>query len=135
MPLPRPNRVNRPYSCERPVLHFNPIYAWGRNQAPLRFFLNNSKTPGNIEKKLSDFLTKINVRRHFDVTMTKRQNTHISETEKVYCIIMTSFFDQKHLKFCTRTCYMIVFSHTKFSLVRIKRSGVKRGRGGFRPPA
>ena len=23
--------------------------------------------------------------------MTKRQNSHISETEKVYCVIMTSF--------------------------------------------
>ena len=26
--------------------------------------------------------------------MTKRPNTHISETEKVYCVIMTSFFNQ-----------------------------------------
>ena len=28
---------------------------------------------------------------------------------------------------------MIVFAHTKFSLVRIQESGVKRG-GGIRPP-
>ena len=27
----------------------------GRNPPPLRFFLHNSKTPGDIEKKLSDF--------------------------------------------------------------------------------
>ena len=27
----------------------------------------------------------------FDVTLTKRQNTHISETKKDYCVIMTSF--------------------------------------------
>ena len=30
----------------------------------------------------------------FDVTMMKHQNTYISETEKVYDVIMTSFFNQ-----------------------------------------
>ena len=139
----------------------------GGESAPLRFFLHDSKTPGDIKKKLSDFnftpLTVIlsilpitivvrcchsnllfpachvifgvekakklelfsrslldqaqirhrglilgsefkfvrnfNVWRHFDVTMTKRQNTHISETEKVYCVIMTSFFNQNTWNF------------------------------------
>ena len=35
----------------------NPIHAGGggRNPPPLRFFLHNSKTPGDIKKKLSDF--------------------------------------------------------------------------------
>ena len=35
----------------------NPIWTGGggRNPPPLRFFLHNSKTPGDIEKKLSDF--------------------------------------------------------------------------------
>ena len=37
------------------------------------------------------FIKNFNVSSHFDVTMTKRQNTHISETNKVYCVIMTSF--------------------------------------------
>ena len=40
------------------------------------------------------FIKSFYVRRHFDVAMTKRQNTHISETEKVYYVIMTSFFNQ-----------------------------------------
>ena len=36
--------------------YFNPIWTGGgRNPPPLRFFLHNSKTPGDIEKKLSDF--------------------------------------------------------------------------------
>ena len=37
---------------------FNPIWTeggGGAESAPLRFFLHNSKTPGDIEKKLSDF--------------------------------------------------------------------------------
>ena len=35
---------------------FNPIWTGGADSAPpLRFFLHNSKTPGDIEKKLSDF--------------------------------------------------------------------------------
>ena len=132
----------------------------GTESAPLRFFLRNTKTPWDIEKKLSDFdftswtvifhilsitilfrgchsnllftvchvifateKTKketwiifktitwsssklveraifkpwnqirknFNVWRHVDVTMTKRRSTHISETEKSYCVIMTSF--------------------------------------------
>ena len=60
--------------------------------------------------------------------MKKRQNAHISETEKVCYVIMTSFFNQKHLKFYRKTCGRIVFAHIKFGLVRIKGSGVKRGR-------
>ena len=64
----------------------------------------------------------------FDVTMTKRQNTHISETGKIYDVIMTSFLKPKHLKLCMRpTFHKIVFAHIKFGLVRIKGSGVKRG--------
>ena len=58
--------------------------------------------------------------------MTKRQNTHIPETEKVYCVIMTSFLKTKTLEILHKD-----FAHTKFGLVRIKGSGVKRG--GFRP--
>ena len=35
---------------------FNPIWTGGGGEsAPLTFFLHNSKTPGDIEKKLSDF--------------------------------------------------------------------------------
>ena len=35
---------------------FNPIWTGGgRNPPPLRFFLHNSKTTGDIKKKLSDF--------------------------------------------------------------------------------
>ena len=36
--------------------HLNPIHAGGVESAPpLRFFLHNSKTPGDTKKKLSDF--------------------------------------------------------------------------------
>ena len=35
--------------------NFNPIWTGGIRPPPLRFFLHNSKTPGDIEKKLSDF--------------------------------------------------------------------------------
>ena len=38
-------------------IHLNPIWTGGggAESAPLRFFLHISKTPGDIEKKLSDF--------------------------------------------------------------------------------
>ena len=40
------------------------------------------------------FIKNFNLWRHFDFIMTKRPNTHISETDKVYCVIMTSLFNQ-----------------------------------------
>ena len=64
---------------------------------------------------------------HFDVTMTKRQNIHVSETEKVYCVIMTSF-STKRLEILHKDFHKIVFAHTKFGLVQMKRSGIKGGR-------
>ena len=42
------------------------------------------------------FIREFNVWRHFDVIMTKLPNTHILETEKVYCVIMTSFLTKTH---------------------------------------
>ena len=48
--------------------------------------------------------------------MAKRQNTHILETEKVYCVIMTF--------------HKIAFALTKFDLVRIKGSGINGEVGG-----
>ena len=41
-------------------------------------------------------------------------------------------FKLKRLKFCTSTFHKIVFARTKFGLVQMKGSGVKRG--GFCPP-
>ena len=58
--------------------------------------------------------------------MTKRQSIHISETEKVYCVIVTSFLT-KTLEILHKDFRKIVFAHTKFGLVRIKGSEVKRG--------
>ena len=40
------------------------------------------------------FIKKFDIRCHFDVTMTKCQNTHVAETLKVYCVIVTSFFNE-----------------------------------------
>ena len=56
----------------------------------------------------------------------KRQNTWRSRTENVFDVIV----EPKHLKICTRTIHREVFAHTKFGLVRIKRSGVNGGEGG-----
>ena len=51
--------------------------------------------------------------------MTKRQNTHISETEKAYWVVMTSFLT-KALEILHKD-----FGHSEFGLVRIKKSRVK----------
>ena len=59
--------------------------------------------------------------------MTKRPNTHIIRDRKSLLCHYDVIFNQKHLKFCTRTCRRIVFAHTKFGLVRILGSEVKRG--------
>ena len=59
--------------------------------------------------------------------MTRHQNTHILEAEKVNDVIMTSFLNQN-----MRTFHKIVFAHTKFALVQMKGSGVKTG-GGILP--
>ena len=56
----------------------------------------------------------------------KRQNTWRSRTENVFDVIV----EPKHLKICTMTIHREVFAHTKFGLVRIKRSGVNGGGGG-----
>ena len=58
------------------------------------------------------------VRRHFDVTMTKRQNTNI-QTEN----FMTSFLS-KTLETSREDFHKILFAHTKFGIVRIMESGV-----------
>ena len=62
--------------------------------------------------------------------MTKRQNTHTSETEKVYDVI----FKPKQLQFFKRTFHKIVYAHTKFGLLWVKGSGVKRGGGAVSVP-
>ena len=49
------------------------------------------------------FINNFHVWHHFDVTMTKRQNIYILETERVYDIITTSFLNKKNLTFCTRS--------------------------------
>ena len=54
----------------------------------------------------------------------KRQ-TWRSRTENVFDVIIE--LEPKHLKICTRTIHCEIFAQTKFGLVRIKRSGVKRG--------
>ena len=64
------------------------------------------------------------IKMFIDVTRTKRQNTHILETEKVYDVILKP----KHLKFCTRTFHKIVFAHTKFGLVGRRRAELRGGR-------
>ena len=61
--------------------------------------------------------------------MTKRLNTHILETEKVYCVIMTSFLT-KTLEILHIGFHMIVFARTKFGLVGIHGSGDNGGGGG-----
>ena len=65
--------------------------------------------------------------------MTKHQNTHISETEKVYCVIMTSFLT-KTLEILLKNFHKIILAQTKFDLVQMKGSGVKRGEGRIPPP-
>ena len=68
-----------------------------KKQRNLNYFQDNLRDQAQIwHKKLFlgpefKFIKNFNLRRHFDVKMTKRQNTHISVTEKVYCVIMTSF--------------------------------------------
>ena len=58
---------------------------------------------------------------------------HIGDRKSLLCHYDV-IFKPKRLKFCTRTCHMIVFAHTEFGLVRIQGSEVKRG-GGIRPPS
>ena len=56
--------------------------------------------------------------------MTKRQNTHISETEKVYCVIMTSFLT-KTLEILHKDLSYVIFGPSKFGLVQMKGSRIK----------
>ena len=58
--------------------------------------------------------------------MTKRPNTHISVTEKDYCVIMTSFLT-KTLEILHDDLSCDCICNTKFRLIRIQGSEVKRG--------
>ena len=70
------------------------ILAIEKNKKNLNYFKDNYLIKLKFLGPEFKFIKIFNVWRHFDVTMAKRQNTHISETEKVYCVIMTSFFNQ-----------------------------------------
>ena len=67
-----------------------------KKQRNLNYFQDNylSKLKFGREGYFWALNSNSSVKRHFDVTMTKRQNTHIQETEKVYDVIMTLFFNQ-----------------------------------------
>ena len=64
--------------------------------------------------------------RHNDKTS---KYPYIGDRKSLFCHYDVIFYP-KHSKFCTRTFHMIVFAHTKFGLLRIQGSGVKRGGGG-----
>ena len=69
-----------------------------KKQRNLNYFQDNYFIKLKFLGPKFKFMKKFNVCSHFDVTMTKRQNTHISETEKVYCDIMTRHFLTKKLE-------------------------------------
>ena len=71
------------------VLH----HFWDEKQRNLNYFQANYLIKLKFGRERAIFRSSIQVNKnfhvwfHFDVTMTKRQNTHISEIEKVYGVI------------------------------------------------
>ena len=115
--------------CFRCVTSF--FLRWKNKETLIIFKIMNwsssNLAEGGILGPEFKFTKNFHVWRHFDVTTMKRQNTCISETEK----LMTSLWRHFQTKtLCTRTFHKTVFARTKFGLVRMKGGGgrVKRGR-------
>ena len=55
-------------------------------------------------------------------------------SERIYDVILTPFFVQKRLKFCTWSLPARFYDCAKFVLLCVKGSEVMRGEGGNPPP-
>ena len=74
------------------------------------------------------FIRNFNVWRHFEIIMRKHPNIYISETKKVYCVIMTSFFNQNTWN-CAQWLVISLYLPT-LNLVSFGYRGAKLRGGG-----